>query len=383
MLKLAIVAGEPSGDLLASALIRALRARHRGLHFEGIAGPEMIEAGCRCLAPMERLSVMGLVEVLGHYPRLAWLRRRLIRRWIADPPDIFVGVDAPDFNLSLELALRRAGVRTVHFVSPSVWAWRQYRVRKIGRAVDMMLTLFPFEKDFYAKHRIPVRFVGHPFADEIEMDPDRDKARTKLGLGSQGPIVALLPGSRIGELRALAEPIALTARWIHRRRPEVRFVSALANASTFDLFSQALSRHAPDLPCSLLLGGARDAMAASDAVLLASGTATLEAMLVKRPMVITYRTKRLTWMLGRRLLRAPHIGLPNLLANERLVPELLQDEAVPDRLGPAVLECLDHPQPERIEAFRRIHHRLRNDAAAKAADAVLEVAHRKQRNKSE
>ncbi|WP_038097751.1 lipid-A-disaccharide synthase [Thioalkalivibrio sp. HK1] len=374
MLKLAIVAGEPSGDLLAGALIRALRARHRDLHFEGIAGPEMIKAGCDCLVPLERLSVMGLIEVLGRYPGLVRLRRRLIRRWIADPPDIVVGVDAPDFNLTLELALRRAGVRTVHFVSPSVWAWRQYRVRKIKRAVDMMLTLFPFEEDFYAKHRIPVRFVGHPFADEIEMDPDRDEARTRLGLESQGVIVALLPGSRIGELGALAEPIVRTARWIHRRRPEIRFVGALANPSTFDLFSQALARHAPDLPCSVFLGGARDAMTASDAVLLASGTATLEAMLIKRPMVITYRAKRLTWELGRRLLKAPHIGLPNLLAGERLVPELLQDDAVPERLGPAVLECLDHPQPERIDTFRRIHRRLRNDAAAKAAEAVLEVA---------
>ncbi len=374
MLKIAIVAGEPSGDLLASALIRALRARHPDLHCEGIAGPRMIEAGCRCLAPVERLSVMGLFEVLKDYLGLAWLRRRLIRRWIAQPPDIFIGVDAPDFNLSLELALRRAGVRTVHFVSPSVWAWRRYRLRKIARAVDMMLTLFPFEEDFYTEHRIPVRFVGHPFADEIEMEPDREKARAKLGLEAEGKIVALLPGSRIGELRALAEPIALTARWIHRRRPGIRFVCALADSPTFDIFSQTLARHAPDLPCTLSIGGARDAIAASDAVLLASGTATLEAMLLKRPMVITYRTMRLTWLLGRRLLLAAHIGLPNLLAGERLVPELLQDEAVPERLGPEVLECLDHPRPERIETFRRIHRRLRNDAATKAAEAVLEVA---------
>ncbi|MBF2760932.1 MAG: lipid-A-disaccharide synthase [Ectothiorhodospiraceae bacterium AqS1] len=374
MLKLAIVAGEPSGDLLASALIRALRARRPDLHCEGIAGPAMIDAGCDRIAPLERLSVMGLVEVLGHYPGLAWLRRRLIRRWIQNPPDIFVGVDAPDFNLSLELALRRAGVRTVHFVSPSVWAWRQYRVRKIKRAVDLMLTLFPFEEDFYAEHGVPARFVGHPFADEIEMEPDKDEARARLGLASQGTIVALLPGSRIGELRALAAPIASTARWIHRRRPDIRFVGALADSPTHQRFSQALARHAPDIPCDLFVGCARDAMAASDTVLLASGTATLEAMLLKKPMVITYRTMRLTWALGRRLLRAPHIGLPNLLAGERTVAEILQDEATPDRLGPAVLECLDHPQPERIDTFRRIHRRLRNDAAAKAADAVLAVA---------
>ena len=362
--------------MLAGGLIEALRARVPEARFEGIAGPRMLAAGCETHYPMQRLSVMGLFEVFGRYLELISLRRRLVRRFTEDPPDAFIGVDAPDFNLSLELALRAAGVKTVHFVSPSIWAWRRYRINKIARAADLMLTLFPFEPPFYDARSIAVRFVGHPLADEIAMRTDRDAARARLGLDCGAPIVAILPGSRMTELRSLAEPLARTARWVHRRRPETRFVAPLVDDSTRDFFSRALARHAPEVPCDLLVGASRDAMAASDVVLLASGTATLEALLLKRPMVITYRTMRLTWMLGRAMVNIDHVGLPNLLAGTRLVPELLQDDATPGQLGPALLDRLDHPDRQRhvLEEFDRIHRTLRNDAFAKAAEAVLQVA---------
>lgn len=335
----------------------------------------MLAVGCETLYPMERLSVMGLFEAVGRYLELVPVRRRLARRFIESPPDAFIGVDAPDFNLSLELALRRAGVKTVHFVSPSVWAWRRYRLHKIARAVDMMLALFPFEPPLYEARSIPVRLVGHPLADEIPMRSDQGAARARLGLDAGARIVALLPGSRMSELQRLAGPLARTACWVHRRRPDIRFLSPLVDRATRELFSRALARHAPDVQCDLLLGASRDAMAASDVVLLASGTATLEAMLLKRPMVITYRTMRLTWMLGRAMLHVDHVGLPNLLAGARLVPELLQDDATPERLGSALLDRLDHPERQQpvLEEFDRIHETLRNDAFARAAEAVLEV----------
>jgi len=362
--------------MLASGLVEAIRARVPEARFEGIAGPRMLALGCQSLYPMERLSVMGLAEAAGRYLELVPVRRRLARRFAEDPPDAFIGVDAPDFNLSLELALRRAGVKTVHFVSPSVWAWRRYRLAKIGRAVDMMLALFPFESPLYEERSIPVRFVGHPLADEIAMRTSRDAARERLDLDRQARILALLPGSRMSELRPLAEPLARTARWVQRRRPDVRFVAPLVDRATREFFARALDEHAPDVRCDLLLGQSRDAMAASDVILLASGTASLEAMLLKRPMVITYRTMRLTWMVGRAMLHVDHVGLPNLLAGRRLVPELLQDEVTPERLGALVLDRLDHPERQRtvLEEFDRIHRTLRNDAFTKASEAVLEVA---------
>ena len=371
-----MVAGEPSGDMLASGLIEAIRARVPDAQFEGIAGPRMVAAGCEAVYPLERLSVMGLFEAFGRYLELIPVRRRLARRFTRDPPDAFIGVDAPDFNLSLELALRGAGVKTVHFVSPSVWAWRRYRLRKIARAVDMMLALFPFEPPIYDARAIPVRFVGHPLADEIALHTSRSDARARLRIDEGAPIVALLPGSRMSELRFLAEPLARTASWVHHRRPEVRFVAPLVDCATHDQFARALAEHASEVRCDLFIGASRDSMAASDVVLLASGTATLEALLLKRPMVITYKTMRLTWMLGRAMLHVDHVGLPNLLAGTRIVPELLQDDATPERLGPAVLDWLDEPDRHRrvLGEFDRIHRALRNDAFNKAADAVLQVA---------
>ncbi len=374
--RVVITAGEASGDQLGAGLIHAIKARRPDAVFQGIAGPRMQAAGCESFYPMERLSVMGLFEAFGRFVEVIPMRRRLARRLIADRPDVLVGIDAPDFNLSLELMLKQAGIPTVHYVSPSVWAWRRYRLKKIARAVDRMLVLFPFEREFYRRLSIPVSFVGHPMADDIPMQTDRIAARRALGLPEDGECVALLPGSRVSEVRFLAEPLVQTAVWLQQRRAGLRFVTPLVDAATRSLFEAAVSRYAAHLELHRVDGRAREVMAAADAVLAASGTATLEALLLKRPMVITYRTLPLTWLIGRRLLHVDHVGLPNLLAGTELVPELLQGEAVAERLGPALLQFLESPEKVRAleQRFAEIHSSLKNDASAKAAEAVLEVA---------
>ncbi len=335
----------------------------------------MIDAGCEALYPMERLAVMGLLETLRRYRELRGVRRRLSKRFIDDPPDLFVGVDAPDFNLSLELALRRAGISTVHYVSPQVWAWRRYSLPKIRRAVDMMLTLFPFEEKFFHEHGIRARFVGHPLADIIPESPDQAAARTELGLAPDTEVVAILPGSRLSEVSLLAGPMIGAARWLLGRRPGVRFVVPLVNRQVRNRFETALSacRDRPEM--QLLEGNARTAMAASDAVLLASGTASLEALLLKRPMVITYRLGRLSWWIANMMVKVPFAGLPNLLAGRAVAPELLQDDGTAEKLGAALLQFLQDPKRTAAlkEEFRRIHGILRNHADERAADAVLEV----------
>jgi len=376
-LRVGICAGEASGDLLGGGLIEALRARCPDLHCVGIGGPRMLAAGCDSLYPIDRLAVIGLVEGAARLVELRPVRRRIARRLLDLECDVFVGIDAPDFNLTLEALLHRGGVPTVHYVSPSVWAWRQYRVRRMAGSVDRVLTLFPFEAAFYAGHGVCAHFVSHPLADAIPMHSDRKVARAALGLAQDETLVALLPGSRLGEVRRLAAPMIGAAEWIGRRRPALRFVVAPADAATRSCFEKVLEDH--DSPCAFHFaeGRARQAMAAADAVLLASGTATLEALLVKRPMVITYRTHPLTWLLGRRLLKVAHVGLPNLLAGRRLVPELLQDQASPKRLGAALLSVLDDRARGAVlvSEFERIHRQLRNRAAERAADAVIEVAH--------
>jgi len=374
-LRIAIIAGEASGDLLGAGLIRALTARYPQARFEGVAGPRMIDAGCKVLYPMERLAVMGLLETLRRYRELRGVRRRLSKRFIDDPPDLFVGVDAPDFNLSLELALRRAGISTVHYVSPQVWAWRGYRLPKIRRAVDMMLTLFPFEEKFFHERGITARFVGHPLADIIPESPDQAAARTELGIAPDAEVVAMLPGSRLSEVSLLAGPMIGAARWLAGRRPGLRFVVPLVNQQVRDRFETALSACCDRPEMQLLEGNARTAMVASDAVLLASGTASLEALLLERPMVITYRLGRLSWWIANMVVKVPFVGLPNLLAGRAVVPELLQDDGTAEKLGAALLRFLEDPKQTQAlkEEFRRIHGILRNHADERAADAVLEV----------
>ena len=372
MTRIAIVAGEASGDLLGAGLIGALKRRYPNARFTGIAGPRMIAAGCEALYPAEKLAVMGLTEVLGHLRELFAIRKDVVRRLIVEPPDVFIGIDAPDFTLGLERQLKMAGIPTVHYVSPSVWAWRQYRLRKIAQAADLMLTLFPFEAAFYEAHRIPVRYVGHPLADALPLVPDRAAARAQLNLPDEGELVAILPGSRMSEVRVLADIFIEAARLCIAQRPGLRFVAPLATAATRDLFTQRVQALAPDLPLSIVHGQAHAAMSAADAVMVASGTATLEALLLKCPPVMAYRLSPLTYWLAKRLVKVPYYSLPNLLAGRPLVPELIQNAATPANVATAVLKFLDDESgtAQLAAAFTEIHHSLRRDADERAAEAV-------------
>ena len=342
--RVALVAGEASGDLLGAALIRALRARWPDLEFHGIAGPRMMAEGARSLFPMEKLAVRGYVEVLKSLRELLAIRRGLARSLLEHPPDLFIGIDAPDFNLALEAKLKAAGVRTAHYVSPSVWAWRPERVATIGRSVDRMLVMFPFEEPIYARAGIPVSYVGHPLADAMPLDPqpERDEARVQLRLAPHSVAVGLLPGSRVNEVEQHADLLIDTAALLAARRPEARFFVPLATRETRDHFeSRLFARNARDLPIQVLFGHARLALQASDAAIVASGTATLEAALARCPMVITYRLNPLTYRMVMRKALLPYFGLPNILSGEFVVPELLQDDATPANLAQALGNLLD------------------------------------------
>ncbi len=380
-LRIGIVAGEASGDILGAGLIEALRRRFPELEVEGIGGDLMIAAGCRSLYPMERLSVMGLVEVLGRLRELMGIRKALAEHFEAERPHIFIGTDAPDFTLNLEGRLRQAGIPTVHYVSPSVWAWRRKRVFKILRTTDLMLTLFPFEARFYQEHGQRVAFVGHPLASRIPEEPDRDEARQALGLPVDTEVVALLPGSRGGELKYLARPFLETARWLRARRPNVRFVLPAANEARLHQLHELVQGEFADLEVELMLKHSREAMQAADAILIASGTATLEAMLLKRPMVVAYRMAGLTHLIISRLIKSPYISLPNLLANAPLVPEVLQDDVRPEVLGPLLLQQLEDPAHARTlrARFTEIHRELNRDADERAANAIVELLENRER----
>lgn len=379
-MRIAICAGEASGDFLGAGLVAALARRYPYATFEGIAGPRMQAAGCRSLYPMARLSVMGLVEVAGRMPEVMAMRRALVRRYAADPPNVYIGVDAPDFNLSLESRLRERGIPTVHYASPSVWAWRRYRLAKIRRSVDRMLVLFPFEETFYAEHGVRARFVGHPLAQQVTWTDDPQPARRRLGLSSEGAVVALLPGSRMSEVGMLAEPLVEAAEWLARRQTGVRFVVPLVDPATTGRFQQTIDALHERAVFTLLEGDAHSAMEAADAVLLASGTATLEALLMGRPMVITYRTHPVTWGIGRRMVHIPFVGLPNLLAGRGVAPELLQDAATGSRLGAELLGLLRDPgaRQRQRDAWRSIAGTLGEDASERAADAVCELLEERQ-----
>lgn len=369
-LRVALVAGEASGDILGAGLMQALKVKHPQVEFIGVGGPRMEAEGLVSAFPMERLAVMGLVEVLGRLRELLARRKRLIRELIAAQPDVFIGIDAPDFNLTLELKLRQAGIKTVHYVSPSVWAWRQKRVLKIRDACDLMLTLFPFEARFYLEHQVPVRFVGHPLANTIALQADRAGAREALGLALDEPVVALLPGSRGGEVARLGALFLDAAERLRTLRPGIRFVLPCANAERRAQLEAMLAGR--NLPLLLLDGRSHEALAACDAVLIASGTATLEALLHKRPMVVAYKVAPLTYRILKRLVKSPYISLPNLLAERLLVPELIQDAATPDALAQTLAPLLDDGAVQ-TEGFDVIHRALRQDASQQAADAVLKL----------
>jgi len=372
--RFAMVAGEASGDLLGAHLIRALRERLPRARFTGIGGPRMQSAGLDVLYPMEKLAVRGYVEVLRHYLEIAGIRRSLAKHYLADPPALFVGVDAPDFNLDLELKLRSAGIPTAHFVSPSIWAWRGGRIHKIKRAVSRMLSIFPFETPFYEQAGIPVTYVGHPFAEMLQQLPNRAAAREQLRLPAAGKIIALLPGSRVSELEQMADLFIETAKQIAAGLPEVVFLVPLVNRATRDLFETALYRcEARELNLTVLFGHAHEAMAAADVVLAASGTATLEAALLGRPVVITYRMPRLSYWMMKARGYLPYVGLPNILAGEFVVPEFLQDEATPENLSQAILNLMfDATVRARLEQrFHAMAGELRQNSSERIATALL------------
>lgn len=370
-LKVALVAGEASGDILGAGLMQALRAQHPHIEFIGVGGPLMTAQGLTSYFPMERLAIMGLVEVLGRLPELLAKRKRLIATLLEQQPDVFIGIDAPDFNLNIELKLREAGIKTVHYVSPSVWAWRQKRVFKIRKACDLMLTLLPFEAQFYQQHQVPVLFVGHPLADSIAMDNDPLPAREQLGLPATAQVVALLPGSRGAEVAKLGALFVDTARYLLAEKPHLQFVIPAANQARREQLA-ALLEPMPNLPIKILDGQSQAALQACDAVLIASGTATLEAMLFKRPMVMAYKLAPASHWLLKKLVKSPYVALPNLLAAEMLVPEFIQDAATPEALGEAVLAQLRDGSLQ-VQRFAELHESLRCDASQRAAQGVLQL----------
>jgi len=378
-LRVGIVAGEASGDALGAAFIAALREREPDAQVFGVAGPKMIAAGCEAWAPAEALSIMGVAEVLRHLPRLWRLRRELVARMLAARPDVFVGIDAPEFNLRLGRRLKRA-MPVVQYVSPQVWAWRQGRVRTIGASCDLVLCLLPFETRFYGEHHVRAVFVGHPLADRIPLDVDRDAARAALGLARDGTVIAVLPGSRVGEVTRLGADFAAACALLAARRPGVAFVAPMANGAVREIFAAQWRAQAGALPLSLIDGGAERAIIGADVVLVASGTATLETLLCQRPMVVAYRLATFTALLLRvfGLVKVPFFSQPNLLAGEKLVPEFFQRAVTPVALADALdAELADPARAARLAArFRAIHQSLRVDGARRAVDAVLALVRR-------
>ena len=379
-LRIALCAGETSGDQLGAGLIEALARRFPTAEFAGIGGPRMRDAGLSCWWDAGQLAVMGLAEVLAHLPRLLRLRRDFRRRVLDWRPDVFVGIDAPDFNLGVEKWLKRRGVRTVHHVSPSVWAWREARAAKIGACADRVLCLFPMEPPIYARHGVDAVFVGHPLADQIALQPDRVAARMQLGIAADARVLALLPGSCIGEIRRMLPTFLQAAERVRLRHPDLHWLIPAANAECRGEIERILQAEAVTVSATrarVLDGDAQAALIASDAVLLASGTAALEAMLCKRPLVVGHRIAPLTYRIvkGFGLLKSAHVSLPNILAGRELVPELLQDACTPERLAEALQRWLDDPaaMAALVPEFEHIHRQLRQDASARAADAVAEV----------
>ena len=376
---IAIIAGEVSGDILGAGLIHALKARYPNAKFIGIGGERMIAEGFETLFDMEELSVMGLVEVLKHLPRLLKIRRSIIEQLSALKPDIFIGIDAPDFNLDVELKLKQQGIKTIHYVSPSVWAWRQKRVYKIAAATNLVLAFLPFEKAFYDRFNVPCRFIGHTMADAIPLKPNRDDACQLLNLDPAQRYVAMLVGSRGSEVEFLSEPFLQTAQLLHQRYPDVKFLVPLINQKRRQQFEQIKQRVAPELDMILLDGNARAAMITAEATLLASGTAALEAMLCKSPMVVGYRMKPFTYFLAKRLVKTKYVSLPNLLADEMLVPELIQEDCNPTNLAEKLSQYLSEDKSAvqnrhvLLQRFVELHQRIQCNADQQAAQAVIDL----------
>ncbi|MDY6884120.1 MAG: lipid-A-disaccharide synthase [Pseudomonadota bacterium] len=374
-IRIGMVAGEPSGDILAAGMVAELKRQYPSAIIEGIGGPNMIDAGFHSLFDMETLSVMGLVEVLAHLPAILKVKKQLLAHFEQNPPDIFVGVDAPDFNLRVEKALKARGIKTMHYVSPTVWAWREKRIHKIAKAANRVLGLFPFEQQVYDKYNVPYTFVGHTMADAIALEPGQSAARQVLGVDSKAPVLAVLPGSRRGEVDTLLPVFLETIEAIHAKRSDIQFLIPAANehrlAQIKALLLEADNAEAR-LPIQVTQGTSRDAMIASDVILLASGTATLEAMLCKRPMVAAYSLAPLTYKIMQRLYKAPFFTLPNLLANEAIIPELLQEEVNAENMSNQLLNFFESDNSALIARFTDLHHTLKCNADKTAAKAVVE-----------
>ncbi|MGD8232112.1 lipid-A-disaccharide synthase [Vibrio sp. TRT 1302] len=372
-LRIGIVAGELSGDTLGEGFIKAIKAKYPDAEFVGIGGPKMIAQGCQSLFEMEELAVMGLVEVLGRLPRLLKVKAELVKFFTDNPPDVFVGIDAPDFNLRLELDLKQAGIKTVHYVSPSVWAWRQKRIFKIEAATNLVLAFLPFEKAFYDKFNVPCEFIGHTLADAIPMESAKAPARELLGLEQDKQWLAVLPGSRGSELKMLAEPFIKACQLLNKQYPELGFVVALVNEKRREQFEQAWQHIAPELDFKLVNDTAKNVITAADTVMLASGTVALECMLLKRPMVVGYRVNAITAFIARRLVKTKYVSLPNILADQELVKEYLLEECTPENLSREVARLIENGGEKMIEKFTEMHHWIRKDADNQAAQAVLKL----------
>jgi|TARA_B110000116_G_scaffold241879_1_gene230755 lipid-A-disaccharide synthase len=373
-LRIAIVTGEASGDILGAGLMEALQKRHKDIVFEGIGGPKMLDKGFNSLFAMDRLAVMGLVEPLKRLPELLRIRKSLRLRWLDNLPDVMIGIDSPDFNLDLELPLRRAGIKTAHYVSPSVWAWRKKRIVKIAKAVDLMLTLLPFEAEFYRQHNVPVTFVGHPLADDLPLEVDVLAARTELGFTVDDKILALMPGSRSGEVERLAPMYLEVAKRCLQRFPQLKIVlPAASNERRVQL--EKILADGEELPLMLIDGQSHTAMAAADTILMASGTTALEALLLKKPMVVGYKLAELSYQLLRFMVKIPWLSLPNLLTGRELVPEFIRRKPTVNNLTASILSLLDNPSASAAlsDEFLSIHKQLRCNASERAADAVLNL----------
>lgn len=376
-LRIGIVVGELSGDTLGEGFIKAIKAQYPDAEFVGIGGPKMKALGCESLFDMEELAVMGLVEVLGRLARLLKVKAQLVKYFTDNPPDVFVGIDAPDFNLRLELDLKQAGIKTVHYVSPSVWAWRQKRIFKIAAATNLVLAFLPFEKAFYDKFNVPCEFIGHTLADAIPLVSEKAPARELLGLEQDKKWLAVLPGSRGSELKMLSQPFIETCKRLHKTHPDLGFVVALVNQKRREQFEQAWQEFAPELDFILVDDTARNVITAADAVLLASGTVALECMLIKRPMVVGYKVNAITAFIARRLVKTDYVSLPNILAEREIVKEYLLEECTPDNLAPEVERLLGSDGQQMIDKFTEMHHWIRKDADTQAANAVLALIGKK------
>ncbi|RJG49075.1 lipid-A-disaccharide synthase [Motilimonas pumila] len=372
-LRIGIIAGEVSGDILAAGLIKSLKARHPNIHVEGIAGPEMVQQGCHSLFNMEELSVMGFVEVMGRLRRILTIRKQITQHFLDNPPDIFIGVDAPDFNLDVELTLKQSGVKTIHYVSPSVWAWKQWRIHKIAKATDLVLAFLPFEKAFYDKFKVPCKFVGHTLAERLPIEPQSADNRSLLGLKSNAPYLGILPGSRKAEVELLTPYFLQAAKVIKQRHPEIEFVVPMVNATRRQQFEQLWQQHAPELTIAVVDGKASQVLQAADYVLLASGTASLEAMLAKCPMVVAYRVNWLTYRIAKALVKSKYASLPNLLHDGPLVPELLQYDCTVDNIVTELDKLIAEDNTQLLKRFTELHQSIRCQADEQAATAVCEL----------